>query len=127
MAKEVRRSVLLGEGRIAGVCVGTAPRFLDEGKINCVRRRRGRSMYFLPSLCDRRYATKILFCSPNNLAMEVDCFLFVIDPAVRHGFCGNFVDPVSSPFNRFDHSAYQMQLRFDLTLSPIPWNFGGVG
>ena len=33
-----------------------------------------------------------------------DCFLFVV---------------VSSPFNRFDHSAYQMQLRFDLTLSPM--------
>ena len=54
----------------------------------------------------------------------MDWFLFVVDHAVRRGFSANFMDLVSSPFNRFDHSAYQMQLRFDLTLSPMEfWEF----
>jgi len=30
--------------------------------------------------------------------MEVDWFLVVVDPAVRHGFSANSMDPVSSPF-----------------------------
>jgi hypothetical protein len=96
----------LVEGRIAGDCVGAAQRWLDEGKINCERRRRGRTTGFFPSLYDGRYATKILFCiSSDNLVVGVDWFLFVVDPAVTRGFCANFVDPVSSPFNRIDHSA----------------------
>ena len=114
----------LGEGRIAGVCVATAPRFLDEGKINCVRRRRGRSTCFFPSLCDGRYQSKSSSVAQIISWWRWIVFLFVVDPAIRHGFCANFVDPVSSPFNRFDHSAYQMQLRFDLTLSPMEfWGF----
>jgi hypothetical protein len=40
--RKSRRSVIpYREGRIAGVYLVTAPRFLDEGKINCVRRWKG--------------------------------------------------------------------------------------
>jgi hypothetical protein len=66
----------LREGRIAGVCIVTTPRFLDDRKINCVRRRKGQ-VNMLLLLWSNTVSHGIFGFWLNTPIFKIDVFLEV--------------------------------------------------